>query len=44
MPQEMSQEEAERWLNTLDEDQKELAQKQIRKALGQRGIRGGKDW
>ena len=40
----MTPEEAERWLNTLDEEQKELAKKQIQKALGQGRYRPGKDW
>ena len=40
----MTPEEAERWLNTLDEEQKELAKKQIQKALGQGRHRPGKDW
>jgi Ca-activated chloride channel family protein len=41
---EMSPEEAARWLNTLDEDQKEMARKQIRKALGRRPRTTDKDW
>ena len=41
---EMTREEAERWLNTLDEDQKEMARKQVRKALGQHRYVPGKDW
>jgi len=41
---EMSSEEAERWLNTLDEEQKEMARKQVRKALGGRPRIPGKDW
>ncbi len=42
--EEMSREEAERWLNTLDEEQKELAKKQIKKALGTKSFRRDKDW
>ncbi len=41
---EMSPEEADRWLNTLDEDQKEMAKKQIQKALGGRPRMPDKDW
>jgi Ca-activated chloride channel family protein len=41
---EMSPEEAERWLNTLDEDQKEMARKQVQKALGRRPPVTDKDW
>ncbi len=40
----MTQEEAERWLNTLDEEQKELAKKQIQKVMGQGRNRPAKDW
>ena len=42
--QAMTEEEAERWLNTLSEEQKELARQQIKKALGQSNFRRGKDW
>ena len=41
---EMSPEEAERWLNTLDEEQKEMARKQVQKALGRRPHIPDKDW
>ncbi len=41
---EMSPEEAERWLNTLDEDQKEMARKQVQKALGGSPRFTDKDW
>jgi Ca-activated chloride channel family protein len=41
---EMSPEEAERWLNTLDEDQKEMAKNQARKALGGHPPIPDKDW
>jgi Ca-activated chloride channel family protein len=41
---EMSREEAERWLNTLDEEQKEMAKKQVQEALGKRRHVPGKDW
>jgi Ca-activated chloride channel family protein len=41
---EMSPEEAERWLNTLDEEQKEMARKQVQKALGRRPQILDKDW
>jgi len=41
---EMSPEEAERWLNTLDEEQKEMARQQIQKALGRRPHIPDKDW
>jgi Ca-activated chloride channel family protein len=41
---EMSPEEAERWLNTLDEDQKEMAKNHVRKALGGRPPVPDKDW
>jgi Ca-activated chloride channel family protein len=41
---EMSPEEAERWLNTLDEEQKEMARKQVQKALGGRPHIPDKDW
>jgi Ca-activated chloride channel family protein len=40
----MSPEEAERWLNTLDEEQREMARKQVEKALGGRRYRPEKDW
>ena len=40
----MSPEEAERWLNTLDEEQKEMARKQVQKALGGRPRIPDKDW
>ena len=40
----MSPEEAERWLNTLDEEQKEMARKQVQKALGRRPHIPDKDW
>jgi Ca-activated chloride channel family protein len=40
----MSPEEAERWLNTLDEDQKEMARRQAQKALGRRSFLPEKDW
>jgi len=40
----MSPEEAERWLNTLDEEQREMARKQVEKALGGRPYRPEKDW
>jgi Ca-activated chloride channel family protein len=40
----MSPEEAERWLNTLDEEQREMARKQVEKALGGRTYRPQKDW
>lgn len=40
----MSPEEAERWLNTLDEDQKEMARKQTEKALGGHPRLPEKDW
>jgi Ca-activated chloride channel homolog len=40
----MSQEEADRWMNSLDEEQKDLAQRQIQKALGQGGRGIDKDW
>ena len=40
----MSPEEAERWLNTLDEEQKDLAKKQIQKALGRGSYMPDKDW
>jgi Ca-activated chloride channel family protein len=43
-PHEMSPEEAERWLNTLDEEQKEMARKQVQKALGRRPHIPDKDW
>ncbi len=41
---EMSPEEAERWLNTLDEEQKEMARKQVQKALGRSHRIPDKDW
>jgi len=41
---EMSPEEAERWLNTLDEEQKEMARQQVQKALGGRPHIPDKDW
>jgi Ca-activated chloride channel family protein len=41
---EMSPEEAERWLNTLDEDQKEMARQQVQKALGRGPHIPDKDW
>ena len=41
---EMSPQEAQRWLNTLDEEQKELAKEQIRKALSGQEFRTDKDW
>lgn len=41
---EMTPEEAERWLNTLDEEQKEMARKQVEKALGRRPYTPEKDW
>ena len=40
----MTHEEAERWLNSLDDEQKELAEQQIRRALGPGRPRSGKDW
>ena len=40
----MSPEEAAHWLNTLDEDQKEMARKQIEKALGGSPRLPEKDW
>ncbi|MEW6443854.1 MAG: hypothetical protein AB1640_23160, partial [bacterium] len=40
----MSPEEAERWLNTLDEDQKELARRQAQEAAGRGERRPSKDW
>jgi Ca-activated chloride channel family protein len=40
----MSPEEAERWMNTLDEEQREMARKQVDKALGGRPYRPEKDW
>ncbi len=42
--EEMSPEEAERWLNTLDEDQREMARRQVQKALGKRPRFTEKDW
>ncbi len=41
---EMSPEEAARWLNSLDEDQKGLAKKQIRKMLGTPSRLPSEDW
>jgi Ca-activated chloride channel family protein len=41
---EMSPEDAERWLNTLDEEQKEMARQQVQKALGRRPHIPDKDW
>ena len=41
---EMSREEAERWLSTLDEEQKEMARKQVQEALGKQRYMPGKDW
>jgi len=40
----MTPEEAERWLNTLDEDQKELARKQAQQSAGRGERRPSKDW
>jgi Ca-activated chloride channel family protein len=40
----MSPEEAERWLNTLDEEQREMARKQAEKALGGHRYLPEKDW
>ena len=42
--QEMSPEEAERWLNTLDEDQRELVKRQMQDRFGRREQRPEKDW
>ena len=42
--QQMTPEEAQRWLNTLDEDSKEVARKQVERALRGSRRRPGKDW
>ena len=40
----MTEQEAERWLNSLGDEQKDLAQQQIQKALGRGRPPAGKDW
>lgn len=40
----MTAQEAERWLNSLEDEQKQLAEQQARKAIGKGDYRPDKDW